>query len=166
MSYTMRDWDNTGNEVTKDDFKRIEQGIAANDTAITANAEQSNTAITANAEQINVLSEKVNNMTTIGETDALNGWVKAWTTDTVDAFKYEINGNTIHVKALLGAGTVTTSTIIAVLPKGAKDEWVYGTGEDGLTSKFYLDWSGNLKVNSVSSGTGKAIHLDFSYRKK
>ena len=42
MSYTMRDWDNTGNEVTKDDFKRIEQGIAANDTAITANAEQIN----------------------------------------------------------------------------------------------------------------------------
>ena len=36
----MRDWDNTGNEVTKDDFKRIEQGIAANDTAITENTSQ------------------------------------------------------------------------------------------------------------------------------
>ena len=115
--------------------------------------------------QINVLSEKVNNMTTIGETDALHGWVKAWTTDTVGAFRYEIDGNTIHVKALLGAGTVTKDTIITILPKGAKDEWVYCMGEDGLMSKFYLDWSGNLKVNSIPSGTGKVIHLDFSYRK-
>ena len=40
MSYTMRDWDNTGNEVTKGDFVRIEQGIAANDTAITENTSQ------------------------------------------------------------------------------------------------------------------------------
>ena len=34
MSYTMRDWDNTGNEVTKDDFKRIEQGILNNEISV------------------------------------------------------------------------------------------------------------------------------------
>lgn len=35
MSYTKRDWDNTGNEVTKADFIRIEDGIKNNDTVIT-----------------------------------------------------------------------------------------------------------------------------------
>ena len=113
-------------------------------------------------EQINVLNKKFS----VGQVDALNGWVKAWTTDAVGAFRYEINGGTIHVKALLGSGTVTSDTIITILPKGAKDEWIYGMREDGLTSKFYLDWDGNLKVNSVPSGTGKVIHLDFSYRKR
>lgn len=34
MSYTKRDWDNTSNEVTKDDFKRIENGVEANDLEI------------------------------------------------------------------------------------------------------------------------------------
>ena len=34
----MRDWDNTGNEVTKDDFVRIETGVNNNDNAITENA--------------------------------------------------------------------------------------------------------------------------------
>lgn len=41
MGYTKRDWDNTGNDVTKEDFKRIETGIETND------------------KQINVLAEKV-----------------------------------------------------------------------------------------------------------
>ena len=35
MSYTKRDWNNTGNEVTKEDFKRIENGIESNDLEIT-----------------------------------------------------------------------------------------------------------------------------------
>ena len=34
MTYVKRDWDNTGNEVLKDDFKRIEEGIEANDLEI------------------------------------------------------------------------------------------------------------------------------------
>lgn len=42
MAYSDRDWDNTGTKVTKEDFKRIEKGIKANDTAITANTNQIN----------------------------------------------------------------------------------------------------------------------------
>lgn len=42
MAYTDRDWDNTGTKVTKEDFKRIEKGIKANDTAITEQAKQIN----------------------------------------------------------------------------------------------------------------------------
>ena len=34
MAYTKRDWDNTSNEVTKEDFKRIENGIETNDKQI------------------------------------------------------------------------------------------------------------------------------------
>lgn len=34
MSYTMRDWDNTGSLVTADDFKRIEEGILNNEASI------------------------------------------------------------------------------------------------------------------------------------
>lgn len=34
MAYVKRDWDNTSNEVLKDDFKRIENGIEANDLEI------------------------------------------------------------------------------------------------------------------------------------
>ena len=47
MSYKKRDWDTTGNEVTKEDFKRIENGVETNDKTI---AEQ--------GKQINVLSGK------------------------------------------------------------------------------------------------------------
>lgn len=34
MSYTKRDWDTTGSQVTKEDFKRIENGIESNDKQI------------------------------------------------------------------------------------------------------------------------------------
>lgn len=34
MSYIKRDWDNTSNDVTKEDFKRIENGVEANDIKI------------------------------------------------------------------------------------------------------------------------------------
>ncbi len=49
MSYKKRDWDTTGNEVTKEDFKRIENGIETNDKTI---AEQ--------GKQINVLASMLN----------------------------------------------------------------------------------------------------------
>lgn len=42
MAYTGRDWDNTGTKVTKEDFKRMEKGIKANDSAITEQANQIN----------------------------------------------------------------------------------------------------------------------------
>lgn len=42
MAYQGRDWDNTGNDVTKEDFKRIENGIETNDLEI---AKQKNATI-------------------------------------------------------------------------------------------------------------------------
>lgn len=42
MAYIGRDWDNTGTEVTKEDFKRMDAGIKANDEAITEQANQIN----------------------------------------------------------------------------------------------------------------------------
>lgn len=35
MAYLKRDWDNTDTKVTKDDFKRMENGIETNDLAVT-----------------------------------------------------------------------------------------------------------------------------------
>lgn len=56
MPYVKRDWDNTGNEVTKDDFKRIENGIGHNDQEL---ANIKNGDISGSLQQqINVLSEK------------------------------------------------------------------------------------------------------------
>lgn len=76
MAYPKRDWANTGNEVTKEDFKRIENGIEANDIEIT---KQKNptipgtlakqiadnvTAIEENANKINVLNEVIDRQPT------------------------------------------------------------------------------------------------------
>lgn len=52
MAYIGRDWDNTGTKVTKDDFKRMDNGIKSNDAAITEQAAK----IADNTNQINVLS--------------------------------------------------------------------------------------------------------------
>ncbi len=53
MSYVKRDWDTTGNEVTKEDFKRIENGIETSDLEI---ANQKNPTIPGTlAHKINVL---------------------------------------------------------------------------------------------------------------
>lgn len=70
MSYVKRDWDNTGNTVTKDDFKRIEYGIESVDSeldnqknatipgTLAKQIADNASAIESNTEQINVLSEK------------------------------------------------------------------------------------------------------------
>lgn len=42
MSYKKRDWDTTGNEVTKEDFKRIENGVETNDKTIAEQGKQIN----------------------------------------------------------------------------------------------------------------------------
>ena len=57
VPYAKRDWDTSGNEVTKEDFKRIENGVEANDLEI---ANQKNATIPGTlAQQINVLNDKV-----------------------------------------------------------------------------------------------------------
>nr|WP_303243956.1 pyocin knob domain-containing protein [uncultured Cellulosilyticum sp.] len=61
MRYNKRNWDNTGNDVTKNDFKRIEDGIEANDAEISNMKDESLEGslaeqIANNNAQINVLN--------------------------------------------------------------------------------------------------------------
>lgn len=67
MRYNKRNWDNTGNDVTKNDFKRIEDGIEANDAEISNMKDESLEGslaeqIANNNAQINVLSGNQNGL--------------------------------------------------------------------------------------------------------
>ena len=102
MSYPKRDWDNTGNEVTKDDFKRIEDGVEANDLEIAKQKDSSISGTLAN--KINDLNGKFTQPTIT----LYGGWVAN------DSVPFAVKvGTLLRVYARIKSGATASNTKIA-----------------------------------------------------
>lgn len=106
MAYIKRDWDNTSDEVTKEDFKRIENGIETNGTTIETQQQQ-----------INVLNNGIENLNGKFRKNVLsmrNGWIlnpDFQTTLTKTGNLYTISG------AILGTTGDIGVVIAVVMPE-------------------------------------------------
>lgn len=121
MAYQKRDWDNTGTQVTQDDFKRIEDGIEVNDSYIS----EHDTKIQTNTELINVLKDSPD----FSGTPTVQGQQIATTTKTpfyctaisgytISSQNCYIKGNRVHidVSIQLNNGGFFNSTGATVKP--------------------------------------------------
>ena len=132
MSYTKRVWENTGEEVTYEDFNRIEQGIESNDLEISKQKDATKEGSLAKqiadikdetqegslAQKIADAEEQINVLNTIDSTlvPTLVGGFTRYAT--IGDLKYIVLGKYVEFTFLLSPPSVMPSdNVVAVLPK-------------------------------------------------
>lgn len=176
MAYPDRDWDNTGTKVTKKDFKRIEKGIKANDTAITEQAKQ-----------INVLESSPN----FTGAPTIKGQEIATTKVTQIDFPFNsgfetaqavskvfITGSmvtvSISVKKSDGSDFTNTQEVIGILPSGYLPTKEHPTSSQGGGTSYtaftpcyaYVGTNGRVVVaNASNAASVKVINFNICFPK-
>lgn len=161
MAYPKRDWDNTGNDVTKDDFKRIENGVEANDLEI---AKQKNSTIPGTlakqiADNVVAIEENANKINVLNETEKVYvlSRVDDGSSDRIAKYTLDITPGTNTIFKIRTGGSPTTTATSIQITDASNNVWIMKIQDTNV-----VDTMSNAIYTSFNAGG--IYHVFFATR--